>query len=309
MQKRTIIFLLMMVLTAVCSLQAQQLYKRSGQLIMVQNRLEASSGDTLEIARQVGEKQMIIGRAIFDRWTGHDTALWIIQEKQGYFIDSGDFILAVAITPPEETGDDDGEQAAFRIEEASRPARNGYFITGVPSRRMLAGLSIGGSAGLFIAVNDTTYNGRGPFFHPELSLILDVSGLRIGINAGRVKRSYTKTVTDSVFDQQTGWKKTREEVHRDIHLFPILLDITLMPLRFSNPFGSAQPYIGLSPGLTLSTGDREEKFTLALALKGGMEFYFGKWWVADMEVRYLIIPDGYGFFTFSTGFRFRVPFR
>jgi hypothetical protein len=294
---------------AVCSLQAQEIYKRSGQLIMVKNRLTATSSDTLDIVRRVDDQQLTIGAALFDRWTGHDTALWIISEKEGYTIDAGDIILALVSNRPSVPEDGNEDRAVFRVEEASRPTRDGYFITGASSRRALAGLSIGPSAGLFIAGNDTTYNGRGPYFYPELSLIFDISGLRVGITAGLLKRDFTLTIKERYWDPHEGWKTTRRDSSHHVQIFPILLDISMMPLRFSNPYATAQPYIGVSPGLTLSTGDRAEKVTLAFALKGGMAFFFSRWWCADMEIRYTIIPDGYSFLAFSTGFRFRWPFR
>ena len=305
MRRTGIPILIAMGLLLAAGLKAQEVYRRTGQMILVKGRLQAAYGDTLRIVRPAGDGVIPIGRAIFDRWTGNDTALWIVEEKSGYAADNGDRIVASVLSGPEPQ---DRSRIFSTGEDDTAPSKRPYYFTrGI--RRGRIGLSMGANAGLMIAASDTAYDGRGPYLYPEAALMLDVSGMRIGISAGNIRRQFTMTVSDSVFDPQQGWKPRRRDIPHNVHLIPLLLDITVMPLRFGNPYGGAQPYLSLAPGITVSLGDREERISIALALKGGIEFYFGEWWVLDMEIRYVIIPDGYGFFCTLGGLRFRVPFR
>ncbi len=235
-------------------------------------------------------------------WQKHE--LGIGSPSSGYTLDkNGD--LAALQTTSRGTQDIGGNESARR------------------SGKARSGMSFGFGLGAQIPVDNDTYGDLGADLYPELQIVWDHSAIQMALTVGYVYREFEQLYSYSYgYYDYFGY----DYEHVEYHFLPIFFTIGVMPLRFANPNMVFQFYVGGGPGVYLSVGDGDSHF--ALSPKLGLEFYFGEFFVMDIEGRYVWvsgdekqIDEGYSsYFEYGLGggslsyynvmmaFRFRIPF-
>ncbi len=287
-------------------LDGQEIIRRTGSMLEVQGILQGSPGDTVACVRHAPNQSIPVGNAVIHHIGKETTSIWIIHERTGFVISAGDVVEGTPVAiqgakqdPRPETA---GPEDAGRNKERTVPT----YTLREPRSRIRAGMSLGAAAGFMIPETRELYDGLGPYFYPELQLLFDLGGMRFGVTLGFIDRSFSRLEGKEVWDPLQGMSIVYEEVHDRRHALPILIDIALLPLRFTRQGAVLHPFFGIAPGIYLGLG--EDESAIACAFKAGMEAYFGNWAVIDVEARYTYVPDRFGFFNVLAGLRLRIPF-
>jgi hypothetical protein len=192
---------------------------------------------------------------------------------------------------------------AFALVPAAAPA------DGVPS-----GLNFGLGLGAHIPSDDQAYGDIGADLYPELQLMYDISGFRLGGSVGFVYRD----VEEWGYSSYGGSYGSSYEQS----FVPLKFNIAVLPVRFAKPDFVFQPYVGFGVGTYIATGDNDEDLTIVSA-NGGFQFEFSDWYNLSLDFAYNDVSEpeegGYnGYYslggadlsytTIMLVNRFRIPF-
>ncbi len=160
------------------------------------------------------------------------------------------------------------------------------------------GMSFGIGVGAMVASNNEAYMSLGNDLYPEFQFIADAAFFRAGITAGAVYRKL----------ERTWWGYGGSGYNEFTMLYmPVMADFSFLPLRIAAPNLLFQVYVGGCAGIYKGLADVSNETYVCGGPKFGIEFYFGEFFVLDIEGRYVAIPEELGYFNALVNCRFRIP--
>ena len=157
------------------------------------------------------------------------------------------------------------------------------------------GISATMGLGAFVAEDKNYYGGISTDVYPEIGLGLDVWMLRAGLKIGFIYRKYEMWIYE--YDPYYGDYSFYDKYV--MSYAPVQVDLMFCPFNNESGKSFVSPYVGISPGVFIATGDNEKNLA-AVSFKIGMEITGGPL-LAYGDLRYTYANHDTGYHTYKAG--------